>query len=160
MKLQALPNEGPRLQADPKGLASAPRLGKWATLGGDCVGRENVWEASFKKRRFGGDEGAGEPQSRWRRAQDWRNPRERVPWEKSALLLPAAQREGRRKMGKAPWAIPPGETEHHPQLPLLCVTPGKCMFGGSSFPLEALRVSSQATLPSDFDAVKHRWVRS
>lgn len=117
MKLQALPDEGPRLQADPKGLTSAPRLGKWTILGGDYVGRENVWEASCKKRRSGGDEGAGEPQSRRRRAQGWRDPRETVQWEKSTLLLPTAQREGRQKMGKAPQAILPGETEHSPHAP-------------------------------------------
>lgn len=47
-------------------------------------------------------------------------------------------------MGKAPRAVPPGEIERHSQLPLLCVTSEKCTFGGSAFPLEALRVSSQA----------------
>lgn len=44
-------------------------------------------------------------------------------------------------------AEPPGETERSSRLPLLWVISGKCTFGGSALPLEAVRAGSQAPLP-------------
>lgn len=120
---------------------------------GAYVGRDKAWEAWRRKGRDKEEERLG--------ANEWtgQQKRELVPhWTERGRDGESVRRKEANELHPQSHLENLGSCS---QLPLLCVTSGKCTFWASAFaPPKALSGQFWPPLPLDLDPAKHRWVRS